>query len=255
MNRLFMIVEQIKFTYQIHLAWLPVMTGVLDNVAMPIFSTLFYLLIAEQLGNEDLSYYIAGSLCMLSVDSAINGTATIISNERRFGTIYLSIISPYSLISIQWGKMIYWCLIGVVRFLSTYLAMMLIVNNLNWNLAILLQYLVIYFLLCVSFSGYGLLFGILGIMKRNIFSLASAFSILIMLTGDVYFSASALPIGLNLIGYLFPLRYALSILRGGPILINTVFMLLIFIVSLCMSLIISRRLIKHILLHSNTDFY
>lgn len=204
----------IIFTYKIHIKWLPKKNAILENILMPVLQGLFYVLVANYMDSENIIYYIIGTLCFTAVNSNIDGVATLISSERRFGTLNTTITSVYNPIFIFLGRLLYWCIIGYIRFISTFTVLFFIFLKDKISLKIFIEFSIIYILICLALSGIGYMIGILGMAKRNIMGLSNVISSVLLLVSGVYFSKDILPKFISWIGYISPLYYGIEICRS-----------------------------------------
>lgn len=201
------------FTYKVHIKWLPKLNMILENLIMPILSGLFFVVTADYISNENLIFYISGSICFTAVDACIGGVSMLISSERRFGTLYATVGSVFPPIYLFLGRMAYWCVIGYVRFLAVFFTLFLLFIPERLTFLLWIQCSIIYFMISISLSGIGYLVGIIGIKKRSIMGLCGAITSLILLFSQVYFSKELIcPVIRNLC-YLSPLYYGVIVCR------------------------------------------
>lgn len=205
----------LKFTYKIHIAWLPKINAILENVLFPSFESIFFILVSLYYNNDPrpISYYIIGSLCFTSINSSIDGVGMLIFAERRFGTLSHTMSSVFHSFWIFFGRVLYWTLIGYVRFLSTLLALYLVFGLDFFSLKTFLMFNVLYFFICLSNSGIGYMLGIIGMIKRSVLGYTQVISLMILLLSGVYFSTDLLPEILQHIGGLIPLTYGIEAAR------------------------------------------
>lgn len=215
----------IIFTYKIHIKWLPKKNAILENLIMPVIRGIFYVLVANYISSGAIIYYITGTLCFTAVDSNIGGVSTLISSERRFGTLHTTITSIYNPVFLFLGRIIYWCIIGYIRFLSTYFVLFTIFLPEQMKLNTFFIYSIIYFFICLSLSGIGYLMGIIGMAKRNIMGISNVISTLLLLISGVYFNYDVLPVFIQWCHYLSPLYYGIELCRNVILyqIYNTVF--------------------------------
>lgn len=204
----------IIFTYKIHIKWLSKENAVLENLVMPAISAIFYILVANYISNGDIIYYVSGAICFTAVDSSIGGVSTLISAERRFGTLHTMIGSVYNPVFSLLGRIIYWCTVGYVRFLSTYFSLFLLFYPSGITFKSFILYSIIYFLISASLSGIGYMIGIIGLMKRNIMGITNIITSVLLLISGVYFSNQSFPATIRWISYLSPLYYGTSLCRN-----------------------------------------
>lgn len=208
------ILYSIIFTYKIHIKWLPRINAILENMIMPVIRGIFFILVADFINDKEIIFYLTGTLCFTAVDASIGGVSTLISSEKRFGTLYTVMGSIYHFVFLFLGRMIYWCIIGYVRFLISYFVLFFIflpdqiqINNFLW-------YSFIYFIISLSLSGIGYFTGILGMMKRNIMGLSNLISTFLLMFSGVYFSIEVLPSIFRWYAYFSPLFYGIRLSRN-----------------------------------------
>lgn len=208
------VLYSIIFTYKIHIKWLPKINAVLENMIMPVIRGIFFILVADFINDKEIIFYITGTLCFTAVDASIGGVSTLISSEKRFGTLYTVMGSVYHSVFLFWGRIIYWCMIGYVRFLVSYFILFFIFLPDQICMLDFFWYSFIYFIISISLSGIGYFIGILGMMKRNIMGLSNLISTLLLMFSGVYFSVEILPSAFRWCSYFSPLFYGIRLSRN-----------------------------------------
>ncbi len=262
-NSMRIVLYSIEFTYKIHVKWLPKINFVLETILFPSFQSLFYILIANYLNNsEELIYFIIGSLCVLSIDSSISGVSTLISSERRFGTVDNTITSSFNSSYIFLGRILYWCLLGYISFVSTFLILCIFFNTIIFSFNTFLIFSAFYIILCLANSGIGYMIGIVALVKRNVLGLSEIISSIIILLSGAYFSVDILPNFAIVLSKIVPLTYGVKAVR--IILDNGLTLQCLYNIFGCLSLgllyfiigvVIYNKIEKNIILNSNFSIF
>lgn len=202
------------FTYKIHIKWLPKMNMILENIILPVLSAIFYVMAADYISDLDIRYYVSGSICFTAVDACVGGISTLVSSERRFGTLHTTIGSVFQPFYLFLGRILYWCGIGYFRFQIVFFFLFFLFMPERLTLGVWLKCSLVYFLICIALSGIGYLIGIIGLHKRNIIGICGLVESLLLLFSEIYFpKEQLLPYARNLC-CLTPLYYGVKVCRS-----------------------------------------
>jgi len=167
---------------------------------------------------EYMSFLIPGIVAVTAMFGATNETMSLVM-DRMLGTFDRILAAPVSSTSIIVGKTVAGTVMG---FISAIVLMMIgaFIYNVSYG-NIALVFLII-MLLCVCFTGIGIIISGLSSEPREANMLFNVLRFPLMLMSGIFFPVETLPIPLQWVSRLFPLTYATEVIRALPEGLSTV---------------------------------
>jgi ABC-2 type transport system permease protein len=224
-----------------------------SKLGFPFFLMLFFIFMGKFVGYSNPLYIVIGNILLIPAATCMSGVTYAIGDERGWGTLSYVLGSPAQRGPIFVGRALYYVLDGFVTALLGFAIaagiFRLQMSAINFPLLILSM-----FLIAITSSGLGFLFGSISLVSRDGWIFLNTFLSLLYILVGVNFPVEALPAFLQKLSYGLPLtrgilaaRMALngagwsevSSLVLGEILVGVVYILLGY---LCFRLIERRSL-------------
>jgi len=214
-----------------------------SKLGFPFFLMIFFIFMGEFVGYTNPAYIVIGNVLLIPASGSMSGISLAIGDERQWGTLSYILGSPASRFSIFMGRAFFYILDGfatsLLGLIITALVFHLDLTQINYGLL-----LVCIFLLAITSSGLGFLFGSISLVSRDGWTILQTFISALFILVGVNFPIESLPGFFSKVGYGLPLTRgimaarlvldgsgwdAISTLVTGEVLIGLVYMLIGYI--------------------------
>jgi ABC-2 type transport system permease protein len=211
-----------------------------SKLGFPFFLMLFFIFLGKYVGFTDPVYIVIGNVLLIPAAYAMSGVTYAIGEERGWGTLSYVLGSPARRAPIFIGRAFFFILDG---FLTAVLGFAIAAGIFRLDLSAINfpMLLLCTFLLAISSSGLGFLFGSISLVNRDGWIILNTFLSALYILVGVNFPVAALPPALQKVSYDLPLtrgilaaRLALqgagwsqvSRLVGGEIIVGAIYILI-----------------------------
>lgn len=224
-----------------------------SKLGFPFFLMLFFIFMGKFVGFTNPLYIVIGNVLLIPASSSMFGVTNAIGDERGWGTLSYVLGSPARRAPIFMGRTFFYILDGFVTaalgFIIAAVIFQLDFSRINFGMLTLCTFLV-----AISSSGLGLLFGSISLVTRDGWIILNTFLSMLYILVGVNFPVEALPIALQTIAWGLPLTRgimaarlalegsgwsAISQLVAGEVVVGSIYILAGF---LCLRLIEKRSM-------------
>ena len=246
---------QAWLSYQGRFAILSPFGYIASKLGFPFFLMLFFIFLGKFVGFTDPVYIVIGNILLIPASYGMSGVTYAIGEERSWGTLSYVLGSPAPRAPIFMGRAIFYILDGfltaVLGFAIAAAIFRLDLSRINFAMLLLCT-----FLLAISSSGLGFLFGSISLVSRDGWIILNTFLSALYILVGVNFPVESLPPALQSVAYGLPLTRgiqaarlalqgagwsAISRLIAGEILVGAIYILIGY---LCFRLIEQRSLVS-----------
>jgi ABC-2 type transport system permease protein len=225
------------------------------KLGFPFFLMLFFIFMGKFVGFTNPLYIVIGNILLIPASSSMSGVTLAIAEERGWGTLSYILGSPAARAPIFLGRALFYILDGFVTALLGF-AIAAGIFHLNITNIYFAMLILCVFLLAITSSGLGFLFGSISLVSRDGWVILNTFLSALYILVGVNFPIESLPPVLQTVAYGLPLTRgimaarlamegagwsAISGLLAGEVLVGAIYMLAGY---LCFRLIEKRSLIS-----------
>ncbi len=178
-----------------------------SKLGFPFFLMIFFIFMGKFVGFSDPLYIVIGNLLLIPANNGMSGITLAIGDERGWGTLSYVLGSPAPRAPVFIGRALFYILDG---FVTALLGFVIAAGIFHMDLSqvdfVLLM--VCTFLLAVTASGIGFLFGSISLISRDGWTILNTFIQALYILVGVNFPVDALP------GVLQKVAYGLPLTRG-----------------------------------------
>lgn len=178
----------------------------------PIFQLLFFAFLGRQLGVADDGFFIVGNAVLAASALCLFGGTMAVSNERRFGTLGMVLLSPRSKTVTFLGRALPYAgnglIVAVFTLVTGTLLLGLKIPSGAWpGLCVTLA------AASLSASFFGLVLGSVGLRYNDVWLVSNSMVAVMILLSDTVVPREVLPAALRAIGDYLPLTHASAAAR------------------------------------------
>lgn len=182
-------------------------------VLTPVLQILFFVSLGQAFEYQDPAFFIVGNGVQVAATAGIAGMVSVIADERRFGTLSMVLGSPAPRIAVFVGRMLPGVVCGfVVAALTSGVGLFIAGRPLGP--ALLGVHVVAVGLAAISCSAMGLALSAVGLIYREIFQIATAAYLLIMVVSGANIVRGTLPGWVQMVGDVLPTTHSIDAIRG-----------------------------------------
>ncbi len=178
-----------------------------SKLGFPFFLMVFFIFMGKFVGFSDPLYIVIGNLLLIPANNGMAGISLAIGDERGWGTLSYVLSSPAPRAPLFIGRALFYILDGFVTALLGFVIAAGIfhmdLSQVNFVLLMLCT-----FLLAITASGIGFLFGSISLISRDGWTVLTTFIQALYILVGVNFPVDALP------GVLQKVAYGLPLTRG-----------------------------------------
>lgn len=202
-----------KLGYRALFAWNTPALFVTSLLLTPALQTLFFIAFGDANGYGSPQFFITGNAIQATAAAGVGGMVSVIADERRFGTLTSLLASPSSRVAVFVGRLIPGFLSGMVVSLAISVSGFA-VAGLPFDIGELWLYALA--VLCASLSSatLGLALSAFGLVYRDIFQIATAAYLLILVSSGATVAWSDLPGPLMVVGAFLPAGHSIAAVRS-----------------------------------------
>jgi len=174
------------------------------KLGFPFFLMLFFIFMGKFVGYANPVYIVIGNVLLIPAANGLNGVNLAIGDERQWGTLSYVLGSPAPRAPIFLGRALFYILDG---FVSALLGLIIAAGIFHLDLSqvnFLLLMLCI-FLIAITSSGLGFLFGCISLVSRDGWMIVTTFISALYILVGVNFPVESLPVVLQKAAYGLPL--------------------------------------------------
>lgn len=202
--------RQSVISFKALFGWLDPKIYILVKVINPIFQLIFFCLLAKYTYNtNDIKPWVIGNSIILCTYNCIFGVGTILSNDRRFGTLKLVTASPTNKFYIFISRALMHIIDAFFTVSIGFIAGALIfgINFTGVNISLLVLTILI---AMISATCFGLIIASLGLVTRDMNLIMNSTAMVLMLLSGANIPISNLPKVLQKISYYIPLSRSIQ---------------------------------------------
>jgi ABC-2 type transport system permease protein len=182
------------------------------KLGFPFFLMLFFVFLGKYVGFSNPLYIVFGNILLIPASGSMSGVTYTIGDERTWGTLNYVLGSPAPRMPVFMGRAFFYIIDG---FLTALLGLSIVIaifhvslSGINFPLLILSM-----FLLAISSSGLGFLFGSIALISRDGWIILNTFLSALYILVGVNFPVEALPHALQTISFGLPLTRGIMAAR------------------------------------------
>ncbi|HOJ01856.1 MAG TPA: ABC transporter permease [Anaerolineaceae bacterium] len=178
-----------------------------SKLGFPFFLMIFFIFMGKFVGFSDPLYIVIGNLLLIPANNGMAGITLAIGDERGWGTLSYVLGSPAPRAPVFIGRAIFYIVDG---FFTALLGFVIAAGIFHMDLSGVGLWLLVLctFLLAVTASGIGFLFGSISLISRDGWTVLTTFIQALYILVGVNFPVDALP------GVLQKVAYGLPLTRG-----------------------------------------
>lgn len=182
-------------------------------ILTPLLQMCFFVLVGRGFEYQNDLFFVLGSPMVGATAASIGGLVSVVAEERRFQTLGVILESPASRVAVFVGRVLPGvCLSFLLGVVISGIGLAFLGFPLAWSLWGL--YLCALSVSAVSGAALGLALSATGLIVRDIYQLADAAQLALLLTSGAVIRIEHLPGVLRVLGGLLPLQNAVSAVRG-----------------------------------------
>lgn len=208
-----------------------------SKLGFPFFLMIFFIFMGKFVGFSDPLYIVIGNLLLIPANNGMAGISLAIGEERGWGTLSYVLGSPAPRAPVFIGRAIFYILDGFVTALLGF-GIAAIIFRMNLGQVDFYLLTLCTFLLAITASGIGFLFGSISLITRDGWTILNTFIQALYILVGVNFPVDALPAVLQKVAYGLPLTRgvmaarlvldgadwgAIASLIGGEALVGTLY--------------------------------
>ena len=178
-----------------------------SKLGFPFFLMIFFIFMGKFVGFSDPLYIVIGNLLLIPANNGMAGITLAIGEERGWGTLSYVLGSPAPRAPIFIGRAAFYILDGFVTALLGF-GIAAVIFHMNLSQVNFILLILCTFLLAVTASGIGFVFGSISLVTRDGWTILSTFIQALYILVGVNFPVDALP------GVLQKVAYGLPLTRG-----------------------------------------
>jgi len=183
-----------------------------SKLGFPFFLMLFFIFMGKFVGYTNPLYIVIGNVLLIPAANGLGGVTLAIRDERQWGTLSYVLGSPAPRMPIFLGRAFYYILDGFVTALLG-LAIAAGIFHLDLSQVNFLLLMVCIFLVAVTSSGLGFLFGSISLVSRDGWMITTTFISALYILVGVNFPIESLPVVLQKVAYVLPLTRGIMAAR------------------------------------------
>ena len=183
-----------------------------SKLGFPFFLMLFFIFMGKFVGYTNPLYIVIGNILLIPAATSMSGVTYAIGDERGWGTLSYILGSPAPRAPIFMGRALYYVLDGFVTALLGFAIAAgifhLDMSRINFAMLVLSM-----FLIAITSSGLGFLFGSISLVSRDGWIFLNTFLSALYILVGVNFPVEALPSALQRLAYGLPLTRGIMAAR------------------------------------------
>jgi len=183
-----------------------------SKLGFPFFLMLFFIFMGKFVGFTNPLYIVIGNVLLIPASSSMFGVTNAIGDERSWGTLSYVLGSPAARLPVFTGRAFFYILDGFVTAVLG-LAIAAGIFHLDLSRVNFAMLLVCIFLVAVTSSGLGFLFGSISLISRDGWIILNTFLSALYILVGVNFPVEALPTALQTIAWGLPLTRGIMAAR------------------------------------------
>ncbi|CAM3811373.1 ABC transporter permease [Mesobacillus thioparans] len=200
-------------SYKALFGWLDPNVYILVMVLSPLSQLLFFSTLVNYVyKGENLLGYVAANALLLCVLNAVFGIMSVITSDRRMGTLHLVMTSPANKMSLFLSRSVAHVLNGLVT-ASIGLLFGIMLFQLSISLKEALVLLIIWGISIFSAGGLGLIVGSFCLCSPSMHLWSNLLASLLLLVSGANYSVSRMPEWLQLLGQFIPLTRGVQLTK------------------------------------------
>lgn len=172
-------------------------------VLTPLLQTLFFALLGDSLAYQTSEFFVLGNGIQSAAAAGVGGLVAVIANERQFGTLSHLLAAPASKSVVFLGRALPGVILGVLVSVMT-ITIGLILTGAATKLHLLALWILPIAVVAFSSAGLGLALSAFGLMYRDIYQIATAAGLLLLVVSGANIEREDLPLPLAVIGSVLP---------------------------------------------------
>ena len=183
-----------------------------SKLGFPFFLMLFFIFMGKFVGFNNPVYIVIGNVLLIPASNGMSGVTLAIGDERQWGTLSYVLGSPAPRMPIFMGRAFFYILDGFVTSLLG-LAIAALIFHLDLSRVNFLMLMACIFLIAITSSGLGFLFGSIALVTRDGWIILNTFLSALYILVGVNFPVESLPAVLQPIAYGLPLTRGITAAR------------------------------------------
>ncbi len=183
---------------------------------IPLTQIIFFAFVATLAGDSasGIGFVVVGNAVATVTYSSVFSVCQTTDNEKQAGTIEHLLVSPASRIALYFGRGLIPILVSLAT-VTAGLTYAVVLYHVPFAPGAVLGLAVSIVLTAFAMVGFGLLLAGIALYLRTSIILGTIFLFIGLLLSGVNFPVSALPTGLQWVGYFLPLTWGLAAIRSG----------------------------------------
>ncbi len=217
-----------------------------SKLGFPFFLMLFFIFMGKFVGFTNPLYIVIGNVLLIPAANGMNGVTLAIGDERQWGTLSYVLGSPAPRLPVFMGRAFFYILDGFVTALLGF-AIAAGIFHLDMSKINFAMLFLCIFLIALTSSGLGFLFGSISLVSRDGWMIVTTFISALYILVGVNFPVESLPAALQTVAYGLPLTRgimaarlalqgagwsAISSLVAGEVLVGAIYILAGYLVFL-----------------------
>jgi ABC-2 type transport system permease protein len=183
-----------------------------SKLGFPFFLMLFFIFLGKFVGFTNPVYIVIGNVLLMPAANGMSGVTLAIGDERQWGTLSYVLGSPAPRVPIFMGRALFYILDGFVTAVLG-LAIAAGIFHLDLSQINFPMLLLCIFLIAITSSGLGFLFGSISLVSRDGWMILNTFLSALYILVGVNFPVESLPAVLQKIAYGLPLTRGIMAAR------------------------------------------
>lgn len=183
-----------------------------SKLGFPFFLMLFFIFMGKFVGYTNPVYIVIGNVLLIPAANGMSGVTLAIGEERQWGTLSYVLASPAPRAVIFMGRALFYILDGFVTAVLGF-AIAAGIFRLDMSRINFAMLMLCIFLLAITSSGLGFLFGSISLLTRDGWIILNTFLSLLYILVGVNFPVAALPAVLQTVAFGLPLTRGIMAAR------------------------------------------
>ena len=183
-----------------------------SKLGFPFFLMLFFIFMGKFVGFTNPLYIVIGNVLLIPASNSMSGVTYAIGDERGWGTLSYVLGSPAARAPIFMGRALFYILDGFVTALLGF-AIAAGIFHLDMSKINFAMLILSIFLIAITSSGLGFLFGSISLVTRDGWIILNTFLSALYILVGVNFPVESLPSALQTIAYGLPLTRGIMAAR------------------------------------------
>ena len=211
-----------------------------SKLGFPFFLMLFFIYLGKFVGFTNPLYIVIGNVLLIPAANGLNGVNLAIADERQWGTLSYVLGSPAPRLPIFMGRALFYILDGFITALLG-LGIAALIFHLDLSKVNFWMLVLCIFLIAITSSGLGFLFGSISLVSRDGWMILTTFVSALYILVGVNFPVESLPPMLQPVAYGLPLTRGIMAARlalqgagwgvichlvAGEVLVGTIYILI-----------------------------